>query len=504
MSKVQIKTKWIDNKEIQYIELQRTGVHRLELLIQELLLLPASEAKNAEEIEHPLFNKKNIKDKFDLTISSIQCLGGEFLAPKNLEISFPPPYGKPLQKFSEFLNKKGILHEIPWAAGHIKISGDDIDTFVALLGGTKIDSDREFKLYHTPLPKNHKEIFDKENIRKACSLSAVSQVEYNENFNQIIFVKIQFNNYQWESAIKLTNLLNKIGVIHEKYQYNYETSITISGNGMPLFINLLIKASDLITSEFEEKKSAKKENRETIGLPKFDSKFSGVFSEKRPVDITIKAVEKKFGKKIAGSIEEIDLFDYFSGFIKIRFYKSNSDEIKEFCDILKKNAIAYDKSGPEKRTIFIESQKACKELESLLLPSEPGLSDKRPPEPSINNKKEKTFHLTKESISIAFDLNLENICSIQETDDNEIEIFFKQEEKISTITNLESTLACDDIFSLYSKVKGVFALSQVHCIKIKSDDNPKFVQLVQKKCQEKIANLLQPSPGKRLQIEGID
>jgi hypothetical protein len=354
---------------------------------------------------------------------------------------------------------------------------------VKTLGGSEIDFAKEFHRYRLPLPKNHKAVFDKENIKKVFSLSnnSVFQIDYSKDFGLLKNVRIQFDKSSWESANEMSLVLKKFGVIHKKENgVNYSTTIDILENNLSEFANMLAKdmTDDLIINPIlAEEKIQNKKNKIQEFSKTIDRFSSNLLFQKKSINITIKSISDKFGEKIASAIRDVDLFDYsLLNWVKIGFNNANSEEIYEFCRILKRNSIAYDKSGPEKNTIFLESELACRSLEKLLFSS----VEKE----ESQDRVEKTFkipagevkpmsNLTKENIIMAFDL--ENIHLLEENKVGEIRIIFNDKENLLT-----------------------------RCITISSDSQPEFVKLVKQKCQEKLNRFLSPNPQKKIRIDDVD
>jgi hypothetical protein len=88
-------------------------VHSLKLLLQKLLP-SAHDEIDQDQIKHPIFNKKNIKDKLNITIKNTDCYGDKELSiTEKLTINFNAPYGEQLNTLTNFLDKNGIGYSHP-------------------------------------------------------------------------------------------------------------------------------------------------------------------------------------------------------------------------------------------------------------------------------------------------------------------------------------------------------------------------------------------------------
>lgn len=357
----------------KYILLKGENVCQFKILLQKLLP-QAYETIDRDQVEHPIFNKKNIKNKLNISIESVDCSGNRDISVTEcLTIKFSQPCGEHLRVISDVLEKEHIAFSHPLFANYIIMSGDNIDRFVSLLSGTTIDLAKEFHRYRVQLPKNHEIIFDKENIKKTFSLSSnsVFQIEYFKDFGLLSYFRIEFDKENWEFVNELSGSLKKLGIMHSQKQgQNYSTTIDIAENSLSKFSNLLIKNVDpeLINNFIlEQKKLESKKQKVHTFSQVFEGFTPGLVSAKKPPDISNDSIKKFFGEKIASAIMRIDLSNYtLIGWVMIEFNNSYSEELEEFRRILNKNGITHKKSGPKNRTIFFEDEQACRSLEKLL------------------------------------------------------------------------------------------------------------------------------------------
>jgi hypothetical protein len=305
-------------------------------------------------------------------------------------------------------------------------------------------------------------------------------------------------------------ILKKSGVMHKKENgVNYSTTIDILENSLSELIHLLIKdmTADLIINPILDEKKIQNKKNEMQELPEIIDRFPpSLLFQKKSINITVKSISDKFGEKIASAIRKVDLSDYsILNWVKIVFNSSNSEEIYEFCRMLKRNSITYDKSGPEKNTIFLESEIACRSLEKLLLSSIQNQESEDSLEKSskIASELNAMSEVIKENIIRAFEL--EDVSLIEENKKGEIRIVFSNESNLLTIKKLESDFASNGIMNTYSENNAISPIFQkARCITISSTSQSEFIKLVNEKCQEKLRGFLSPDPRKKNRIDDVD
>lgn len=512
LTSTQIVYKQSNDSSKNCIIIKGEHVNSLRLLLEKLLP-PAHDEIDQDQIKHPVFNKKNIKNKLNVTIKNVECYGNKELSiTEKLTINFNAPYGEQLNTLTSFLDKNGIGYSHPLFADYLIISGEDINQFVKILGGSEIDFAKEFHRYRLPLPKNHKAVFDKENFKKVFALPSnpVFQIDYSKDFGLLNYVRIQFDKSSWESANEISLALKKYGVMHKKeYSVSYSTTIDILENSLSEFISLLTKdmVADLIINPILDEEKIQNKKNEIQEFSKTIDRFSSsLLFQKKSINITIKSISDRFGEKIASAVRKVDLSDYsLLNWVKIIFNSSESEEIYEFCHILKRNSITYDKSGPAKNIIFLESELACRSFEKLLFSSVQNEESQSRLEKSskIASEVKPISNLTKENIIMAFDL--ENIHLLEENKEGEIRIIFNDKLNILSIKNLEIDLTSNGIINTYSENNSISTIFQkIRCITISSNSHAEFVKLVKEKCQEKLTRFLSSNPPKKTRIDDVD